>query len=137
MSYKLRFISLACFVLPVFTVIISYIISINLDGDADNLQWSDDNRSIFFSYDERGIRKIGQLMLNGEIKNIANDLGGTTLGRPYLSGSYHHSAKNIAFTYGGGNRPADLAVLMNGKVVKSGGPELALELEKKGYENIN
>ena len=92
------------------------IISKNLDGDADNLQWSDDNRSIFFSYDERGIRKIGQLMLNGEIKNIANDLGGTTLGRPYLSGSYHHSAKNIAFTYGGGNRPADVAVLMNGKV---------------------
>ena len=31
MSYKLRFISLACFVLPIFTVIISYIISINLD----------------------------------------------------------------------------------------------------------
>ena len=92
------------------------IISKNLDGDADNLLWSDDNRSIFFSYDERGIRKIGQLMLNGEIKNIANDLGGTTLGRPYLSGSYHHSAKNIAFTYGGGNRPADVAVLMNGKV---------------------
>ncbi len=92
------------------------IISKNLDGDADNLQWSDDNRSIFFSYDERGIRKIGQLMLNGEIKNITNDLGGTTLGRPYLSGSYHHSAKNIAFTYGGGNRPADVAVLMNGKV---------------------
>ena len=92
------------------------IISKNLDGDADNLQWSDDNRSIFFSYDERGIRKIGQLMLNGEIKNITNDLGGTTLGRPYLSGSYHYSAKNIAFTYGGGNRPADVAVLMNGKV---------------------
>ena len=28
-------------------------------------------------------------------------------------------------------------VLMNGKIIKSGGPELALELEKKGYENIN
>ena len=92
------------------------IISKDLDGDADNLQWSDDNRSIFFSYDQRGIRKIGQLMLNGEIKNITNGLGGTTLGRPYLSGSYHHSAQNIAFTYGGGNRPADVAVLMNGKV---------------------
>ena len=92
------------------------IISKNLDGDADNLQWSDDNRSIFFSYDERGIRKIGQLLLNGEIKNITNDLGGTSLGLPYLSCSYHHSAQNIAFTYGGGNRPADVAVLMNGKV---------------------
>ena len=34
-------------------------------------------------------------------------------------------------------KPDFVHVLMNGKVVKSGGPELALELEKKGYENIN
>ena len=27
--------------------------------------------------------------------------------------------------------------LMNGKIIKSGGPELALELEKKGYKNFN
>jgi len=26
---------------------------------------------------------------------------------------------------------------MNGKIVKSGGPDLALELEKKGYENFH
>ena len=34
-------------------------------------------------------------------------------------------------------KPDFVHVLMNGKVVNSGGPELALELEKKGYENIN
>ena len=34
-------------------------------------------------------------------------------------------------------KPDFVHVLMNGKVAKSGGPELALELEKKGYENIN
>ena len=34
-------------------------------------------------------------------------------------------------------KPDFVHVLMNGKVVKSGGPSLALELEKKGYENIN
>ena len=34
-------------------------------------------------------------------------------------------------------KPDFVHVLMNGKIVKSGGPELALELEKKGYENIN
>ena len=34
-------------------------------------------------------------------------------------------------------KPDFVHVLMNGKVVKSGGPDLALELEKKGYENIN
>ena len=34
-------------------------------------------------------------------------------------------------------KPDFVHVLMKGRVVKSGGPELALELEKKGYENIN
>ena len=34
-------------------------------------------------------------------------------------------------------KPDFVHVLMNGKVIKSGGPELALELENKGYENIN
>ena len=34
-------------------------------------------------------------------------------------------------------KPDFVHVLMGGRVIKSGGPELALELEKKGYENIN
>ena len=34
-------------------------------------------------------------------------------------------------------KPDFVHVLMNGKLIKSGGPELALELEKKGYENFN
>ena len=34
-------------------------------------------------------------------------------------------------------KPDFVHVLINGKIVKSGGPELALELEKKGYESFN
>ena len=34
-------------------------------------------------------------------------------------------------------KPDFVHVLMKGRIIKSGGPELALELEKKGYENIN
>ena len=34
-------------------------------------------------------------------------------------------------------KPDFVHVLMNGKIVKSGGPDLAIELEKKGYENFN
>ena len=34
-------------------------------------------------------------------------------------------------------KPDFVHVLMNGKIIKSGGSELALELEKKGYENFN
>ena len=34
-------------------------------------------------------------------------------------------------------KPDFVHVLMGGKIIKSGGPELALELEEKGYENFN
>ncbi len=34
-------------------------------------------------------------------------------------------------------KPDFVHVLMNGKIIKSGGSELALELENKGYENFN
>jgi len=34
-------------------------------------------------------------------------------------------------------KPDFVHVLMNGKIVKSGGPELAIELENKGYKNFN
>ena len=34
-------------------------------------------------------------------------------------------------------KPDFVHILMNGKIIKSGGPELALELEKKGYKNFN
>ena len=34
-------------------------------------------------------------------------------------------------------KPDFVHVLMDGKIIRSGGPELAIELEKKGYENFN
>ena len=34
-------------------------------------------------------------------------------------------------------KPDYVHVLMNGKIIKSGGPELALELENKGYKSFN
>ena len=34
-------------------------------------------------------------------------------------------------------KPDFVHVLMKGKIIKSGGPELAIELEKKGYESFN
>ena len=34
-------------------------------------------------------------------------------------------------------KPDFVHVLMNGKIVKSGGPDLAIELEEKGCENFN
>ena len=83
----------------------------DLDGDANNLHWANDSKSLFFAYDERGIRKIGQVTINGELKEIIKGLGGTTLGRPYLSGGFHLANNTIAYTHGTSERPANVAVI--------------------------
>jgi dipeptidyl aminopeptidase/acylaminoacyl peptidase len=109
----------------------------DLDGDASNIIWADDNQSIYFSYDERGIRKIGQVNLKkGKLNEIASDLGGTTIGRPYLSGGFHTAADTIAFTYGRPDRPANIAVINNGlpKVLTALNEDL-LEHRKLGQVN--
>ena len=83
----------------------------DLDGDANNLHWANDSKSLFFTYDERGIRKIGQVTTKGKRKEITKQLGGTTLGRPYLSGGFHIGNNTIAYTHGTSERPANVAVI--------------------------
>ena len=91
------------------------IISGDLDGDASGLIWSKDSQSIFYLYDERGERKIGKASLKGELRKVVSGLGGTTIGRPYLSGGFHVASNTIAFTRGRSDRPADLAIMKKGK----------------------
>ena len=88
----------------------------DLDGDASNVIWADDSKSLYYTYDERGIRKIGQVSIKGKINKVTDGLGGTTLGRPYLSGSFHANNKTIAFTYGQADRPANIAVFNEDKL---------------------
>ena len=91
------------------------ILSNDLDGDASGLIWSRDSKSILYTYDERGERKIGKAALKGKLSKVVAGLGGTTVGRPYLSGGFHVSNNTIAFTQGRADRPADLAILRKGK----------------------
>ena len=91
------------------------IISGDLDGDASGLIWSKDSQSIFYLYDERGERKVGKASLKGELRKVVSGLGGTTIGRPYLSGGFHVASNTIAFTRGRSDRPADLAIMKKGK----------------------
>ncbi|MEL0153715.1 MAG: DPP IV N-terminal domain-containing protein, partial [Halieaceae bacterium] len=91
------------------------ILSNDLDGDASGLIWSRDSRSILYTYDERGERKVGRATLQGKLSEVVAGLGGTTVGRPYLSGSFHAANNTIAFTQGRTDRPADLAIVRKGK----------------------
>ncbi len=92
------------------------LLSEELDGDANNLQWASDSKSLFYTYDERGIRKIGQVTVKGKLKEIIEGLGGATLGRPYLSGNFHVANNTIAFTHGTSERPANIGIVNEGKI---------------------
>ena len=91
------------------------ILSNDLDGDASGLIWSRDSKSILYTYDERGERKVGKATLKGKLSEVVAGLGGTTVGRPYLSGGFHAANNTIVFTQGRADRPADLAILRKGK----------------------
>ena len=91
-------------------------LSEDLDGDASNLIWADDSESIYYTYDERGIRKIGQSTIKGNLRPVIKGVGGTTIGRPYLSGGFHTNNDTLAFTHGASDRPANIAIMQDGQV---------------------
>ena len=90
-------------------------LTIGFDRSVGNVQWTNSGRALTFQYDDRGQRKVAEVDLDGDVRTLADTLGGTSLGRPYLSGSFT-AAQNgaITFTSGGGDRPADVAVLRRG-----------------------
>ncbi len=84
----------------------------DLDRSVDNIQWAGNGRSIYFQYDDRAARKVARVSMSGEISEVISGLGGTTTGRPYVSGSFTVSANgNVAYTIGRPDRPADVAVV--------------------------
>src|SRR5439155_4445287 len=58
--------------------------------------------------------KVGLVSLDGEVKPIAAGIGGTTLDRPYSSGSFSAGRGTVAFTLASPAHPADVAVVTPG-----------------------
>ncbi len=81
----------------------------SLDRSVQSPRWAGNNR-IFFQYDDQGVGKLASSNLSGAITEHASQLGGTTLGRPYTSGSYTVANDGqYAFTLNSPSHPADLA----------------------------
>jgi len=82
------------------------------DRDVADPRWSANSREVYFSYDERGVRKLGLASIEGKIRTLAEGLGGTDLGRPYTSGSFSVARNGrVAFTHNSPARPADVALV--------------------------
>ena len=88
------------------------VISEGLDRSISNIVWNSKSEGLFFTYDDKGNSKIGHISLNGKVTKLADDLGGTTIGRPYSSGSYSVSKNGtIVMTKSRPEHPAELAIL--------------------------
>jgi acylaminoacyl-peptidase len=80
------------------------------DRDIADPQWSADSRGLYFDYDERGVRKIGYVTLDGKVRTVAENVGGTDLGRPYTSGGFSVARNGrVAYPVNSPARPADVA----------------------------
>lgn len=83
----------------------------NIDRSITEALWANDSKGLYVQYNDLGLTKIGYLDLNGTLTELINDVGGTTLGRPYASGSFSVASNgNIAYTISKTDRPADVAV---------------------------
>ncbi|MEL6305055.1 MAG: S9 family peptidase [Bacteroidota bacterium] len=96
-------------------------ISTKLDRTLSKIQWDAKSGGLYIYYDDEGNGKIGHITLSGKVTEKVNDVGGTTLGRPYASGSYS-VAKNgtMAFTQSTPEHPAELAIFdaKKGSIIK-------------------
>ncbi len=83
----------------------------DLDRSVAGIQWGPGGKKLYYQYDDRGERRVARVSLNGKIEEVTSGLGGTTLGRPYLSGDFDVLPDGrVAFTHGTALRPADLAI---------------------------
>ena len=83
-----------------------------LDVSVNDVRWHGNGRSLFYHFDQQGARNVAEISLNGRVNVLTDALGGTSVGRPYVSGSYSVSANGVvAFTRGTADRLADVAVV--------------------------
>ena len=88
------------------------VLSYNIDSSISSFYWSSDNRGIYFTYDKFGDTKIAFLNLEGNSNDLANNLGGNSIGRPYGGGSFSVSKNGvIAYTNTSYNHPSELTVV--------------------------
>ncbi|NNL08729.1 MAG: S9 family peptidase [Croceitalea sp.] len=89
-------------------------ISNDLDRSVSGITWDAKSQGLYFNYDDKGNGKIGHITLKGKVTKLADNRGGTTLGRPYGSGSMSISKNGtIAYTHSRPEHPADLAIIQS------------------------
>ncbi len=86
-------------------------INLGLDRSVQSPVWGKDGKSIYFMYDDKGNTKIARTNLSGDVTKLVDNVGGTSIGRPYGGGSFSVADDGmIAYTHTTPMHPAELAV---------------------------
>jgi dipeptidyl aminopeptidase/acylaminoacyl peptidase len=84
----------------------------DFDRSIDAITWAADSAGLYFQYDDRGRTKIGYVSLRDRFREIGDNLGGTTIGRPYGGGSFSVADNGtVAYTFTRPEHPADVSVI--------------------------
>lgn len=88
----------------------------DLDRSVHAIQWSADSQGLYFQYDDKGRTKVAYVSLNDDMQTLADNLGGTSIGRPYAGGSFSVAEDgDIAYTHTRPEYPADIAIHRGGE----------------------
>ncbi len=88
------------------------VLTSKIDRSISDAIWANDSKGLYVQYNDLGSTKLGYLDLNGKLTELVTNVGGTTLGRPYASGSFSvANSGSIAYTISKTDRPADVAIL--------------------------
>ena len=81
----------------------------SLDRSIDDAVWAADGRSLYVSYDDKAVKKVARVSLDGRVTPVASGLAGGGFDRPYTGGSFSVSrGGTVAYTGGNGANPADV-----------------------------
>lgn len=84
----------------------------DFDRSIDAIQWAGSSTRLYVQYADQGLQHIATLSLGGKLTSLANDIGGVSIGRPYVSGSFSVASNGaVAYTVGRPDRPADVGVI--------------------------
>ena len=85
------------------------------DRSIDSIAWRGDGRAVLALVEDEGELAVVSIDMSGRVTTLADDVGGTSIGRPYAAGSFSVAssgggAPTIAYTQNRITTPSDIAV---------------------------
>ncbi len=93
----------------------SRVLTDRFDYPVGDPHWDRGGRGLFLTYEREGRGHIGWIAAGGgKVETLADDFGGSALGRPYTGGELSVAGDRVLYTSDAPERPAELAVVRRG-----------------------